>query len=145
MITAAVIVTGVAFAIGGCSFTEKPRWRLGSYATTTLGTRFIDANDLGKHSFHGSLTENNGIAYTCRGGHIDVTHVRIAADYVRYLYNKTRKYLLTDTSEFTFKSDEEPSVYFVQLKYPDNWQTLPPQDTSTACNQSYIKYNRINS
>ncbi|MDO8303669.1 MAG: DUF4056 domain-containing protein [Sedimentisphaerales bacterium] len=108
--------------------TETPRWRLGSYATTTLTTRFIDANNLGKHSFCGSLTENNGIAYTCRGGHIDVTHVRIAADYVRYLYNKTRKNILTSTSEFTFNSDEEPSVYFVQLKYPNHWQTLPPQD-----------------
>jgi hypothetical protein len=94
LIIAAIIVTALTLSASGCSFNGAPRPRLGCYATSTPGTRFIDANGLGKHSYRGSPFENNGIAYTCRGGHIDVTHARIGADNVRYLYDKTKKNLL---------------------------------------------------
>jgi hypothetical protein len=68
------IITSIAF-ICGCTAAGEPRVRFGTYATPTPGTRYLDINNLGKHSFGNSLSENDGIVYTCRGGHIDITHV----------------------------------------------------------------------
>jgi hypothetical protein len=127
-VSAAIVAAGTALAVCGCSFNGEPRVRLGSYATSTPGTRFIDANNLGGHSYGGSFFENNGIAYTCRGGHIDVTHARIGADNTRYLYNKARKKLMAGQTEFTYSLNVDRSTYFVKLAYPDNWASLPKSD-----------------
>ena len=124
---AGIVISGVIF-LNGCTVTDEPRLRLGSYATSTLGTNFIDANNLGRHCYQNFLFENNGIAYTCRGGHIDIAHVRIAADYVIYLYNKVRKSLMNNNAEFTFKLNVEPSMYFAKLDYPPDWKTLPQKE-----------------
>jgi len=96
---------------------------LGSYATATPGTKFIDSNSLGRHSYGNFLFENNGIVYTCLGGHIDIAHVRICADNTRHLYNKVRKNLLRESRDFTFKLNVEPSVYYVKLEYPADWKS----------------------
>ena len=92
----------------------------------------LDANGLGKHSYNSSPTllssENNGIAYTCRGGHIDVTHARIGADNVRYLYGKTKNNLMQGRTEFTYSLNVDHSTYFVKITYPANWKTLSPQE-----------------
>ena len=131
----ASVVAGAVLAIGGCSIDGRPRIRTGSYATATLGTNFMDANNLGKHSYYTPMNEADGIAYTCRGGHIDIAHVRIAADNVRYLYYLTRKYLMAADSEFTFKASEQPSRYYVHLKYPDNWKSLSQNDKKAIADE----------
>jgi hypothetical protein len=134
VLTAAAI--SVFFAVGGCSVGGQPRLRTGSYATATLGTNFLDANTLGKHSYRTPFSrERDGIVYTCRGGHIDIAHVRIASDYVRYLYYKTRSNLMKTDSEFRFKPNDEPSRYFVQLKYPADWKTLSHKDREQIADQ----------
>jgi hypothetical protein len=83
---------------------------------------------LGKHSYKSSpilvSSEGDGIAYTCRGGHIDVTHARIGADNVRYLYNKIEKNLNKGNTEFTYSLNVDRSTYYVKLQYPKDWQTL---------------------
>ena len=122
------MIAVAACATGGCSFDGSPRPRLGCYATSTPGGRFIDANGLGKHSYHGSPFEGNGIAYTCRGGHIDVTHARIGADNVRYLYEKAKKNILAGHAGFTYSLNVDRSTDFVTLTYPDNWRSLPKAD-----------------
>ncbi len=123
-----VIVAAVCgtVCLTGCSFSinNEPRPRLGSYATSTPGTFFLDANHLGSHNYDNSLFESNGIAYTCRGGHIDITHLRIYADYTRYLYTRTSKHLTANDTHLTFKLNVEPSSYFVTFTYPANWTTL---------------------
>jgi hypothetical protein len=123
----------------GCSFSDAPRPRLGCYATSTPGGRFIDANSLGKHSYESSpfllSSENNGIAYTCRGGHIDVTHARIGADNVRYLYIKTKKNLLQGRTEFTYSLNVDHSIYYVKLKYPENWKNMPAAEKTKIADE----------
>jgi hypothetical protein len=136
------ILIGAALAADGCSVNGRPRPRMGSYPTTTPGTNFVDVNNLGKHSYNTPLAENDGIVYTCRGGHIDIAHIRITADYVRYLYYKTRKNLLRTKSEFTFKSNEEPSMYFVQLKYPDCWKSLSRKDKRRIADEVALELSR---
>jgi hypothetical protein len=73
------------------------------------------------------MFENNGLVYTARGGHIDIAHLRIAADNTRSLYNKVRGHLLNADSEFYFKLNVEPSRYHVTLEYPPYWKDLPEE------------------
>ena len=42
----------IKFVVGG-----KPRFRMGSYASSTLGTKFPDPEDLGSHGYGFSLSE----------------------------------------------------------------------------------------
>ncbi|MDD5458607.1 MAG: DUF4056 domain-containing protein [Phycisphaerae bacterium] len=120
----AFALAAAMLAISGCTVTGSPRARLGCYATSTPGTRFIGEKGLGRHNYGNALFEGNGIAYTCRGGHIDVTHLRISADYTKYLYTQTRKHLLRNDKELNFKLNVEPSTYYVRLEYPPGWNLL---------------------
>src|SRR5512139_4039149 len=65
-------------------FNFGPRIRYGAYPTVILGTPWA-GEKLGTHGYYFRPSERNGIAYTCRGGHIDIMHVRIAADWTAYL------------------------------------------------------------
>ena len=130
----AVIIAGLIF-INGCSIGNEPRVRLGSYATNTPGTNFLDANSLGRHSYGFFLLENNGIVYTCRGGHIDIAHVRINADNVKYLYYKVRKNLLKEKRDLIFKLNVEPSTYFVTFDYPPDWESKTDQDKQKVADE----------
>jgi len=112
---------------------------LGSYATATIGTHFLDADSLGKHHYGNPTFEKNGIVYTCKGGHIDITHARIAADNVRYIQGKARKILLKTSREFDFKLKVEPSTYYVTLEYPPNWETLPKKEKRRIANELSIE------
>ncbi len=109
----------------GCTITGAPRTRLASYATATVGTAYIDSNSLGGHNYGNFMGEGNGIVYTCRGGHIDVAHLRIASDYVDYLYRKVKRNILKGNQGFTFKLNVEASRYHVDLKYPEDWENYP--------------------
>ena len=133
-----IALTGIATGItlsNGCTLNGEPRVRLGSYATATLGTNFLDINNLGRHSYENFLFENNGIVYTCRGGHIDIAHVRIGADNVRWLYYKVRKNLINNKSTFEFKLNVEPSTYFVKLKYPADWETKTQKEREETADE----------
>jgi hypothetical protein len=86
--------------------------------------RFLDAQDLGPHGYRFSWSEKNGIAYTCRGGHIDVAHVRKAIDWTGFLAAVTLEQFQKSETRFRFKL-HEPSVYLVTLTYPADWSELP--------------------
>jgi hypothetical protein len=145
----ACIMAAAVLAFGGCSMMGEPRLRVASYATPTLGTRFVDANDLGKHSYNSPLGEIDGIAYTCRGGDIDVAHVRISADYVRYLYGITRRNIIRSRSGFFFRPNDEPSKFFVRLTYPSYWKSLSRSDRAQLSDEvslelgQYLAYNVV--
>jgi hypothetical protein len=111
--------------VAGCSVNGSPRPRMGSYPASALPTKFLDVNNLGNHSYGMGLSENNGLVYTAEGGHIDIAHLRIAADNTRYLYGRVRQCLLNNDPEFTFKLNVEPSTYHADIQYPSYWQTIP--------------------
>ncbi|MFC1765377.1 DUF4056 domain-containing protein, partial [Planctomycetota bacterium] len=81
------------------------------YPTPTLAMRFIDVNDLGKHGYATQRGEGNGIVYTCRGGHIDIAHVRANADWVRYVAERVFAYIRHGETSFRFETYIEPSLY----------------------------------
>ncbi len=100
---------------------------MGSYPASSFPSHFIDINGLGNHAYGVGLTEHNGIIYTASGGHIDIAHLRIAADNTRWLYNKSKYHLLNSDKDFYFKLNVEPSQYHVTLEYPDYWKNLPKE------------------
>lgn len=106
---------------------KRPRFRMGSYPSSTLGTTFLGPEHLGQHGYRYSQSERKGIVYTCEAGHIDIAHLRKCADWTAYLAAKTLKQLMNNETEFSFKL-YEPSVYFVKLTYPENWQELPQKE-----------------
>jgi hypothetical protein len=65
-------------------------------------TDFMDTDNFGKHSYgKPNITERNGSLYTCKGGFIDFSHLRVAADWTVYLTFK----IITDD----MKNAELPS------------------------------------
>jgi len=115
------------FFFVGCGLNGQPRPRVGSYPASSMGSKFLDIDDLGTHSYGLGAGEHNGLVYTSSGGHIDIAHLRIAADNVKALYYKTRQNIINGNSEFTFKLNVEPSQYYVELEYPQYWPALSPQ------------------
>ena len=114
--------------LAGCGITGGPRPRMGSYPASAFPSAFLDINDLGRHSYGIGIFEHNGLAYTARGGHIDIAHLRIAADNTRWLTGRTREHLLKGDKEFYFKLNVEPSRYHVKLGYPDYWNKITETD-----------------
>ena len=109
-------------------FDNLPKIRRGSYATPTTGTTFLDLTNLGPHSYKPQSHEKkNGIVYTCKAGHIDISHVREAADWTAYLAAVTYKHLKNGDQLFSFTL-KEGSVCFVYLTYPNSWQSFSSED-----------------
>jgi hypothetical protein len=104
-------------------FDGPPRVRFGSYPSSNIGT-FFKGPDLGSHGYCFRLSEKDGVAYTCRGGHIDIIHVRIAADWTAYLAATTYRHLMNRESGFSCKLAVDRSTSFITFTYPENWDSL---------------------
>lgn len=112
-------------------FQAVPRLRVGCLPFPGPFTLFTAANptDLGEHSYHGAHTTGGppeverGIVYTCRGGFIDICHVRLSADLVAYVQPRIAYALERDWTCVRVRP-REPSVFRVTLDYPDAWWML---------------------
>jgi hypothetical protein len=104
-------------------FNRLPRIRFGTYPSSNIGTSFLGP-DLGSHGYHFRPSEKNGVVYTCRGGHIDIIHVRIAADWTAYLTARTYRHLMKRDRGFSYKLAVDRSRCFVTLSYPEDWDHL---------------------
>ena len=124
--------------LDGSGTKRRPRARVGRYASTTVGTIFTDPEDLGSHGYSNAQLERTGIVYTCKGGHVDIAHVRKAADWTAFLAAKTLEQLKKNETEFSFKF-KEPSRYFVQLTYPEFWQDMPEAERDRTARDVAIR------
>lgn len=115
----ALLISAIIFS--GCSFTGSPRPRPGIYATHA----FTDYDELGHHNYSSFVGESDGMVYTCRGGAVDIAHLRIGADNTYYLYNKTVKELNKGQTDFKYSLNTDPSVFNVHITYPGNFKSLP--------------------
>jgi len=79
-------------------------------------SEFVDPDNFGEHSYgKPALKEKNGSLYTCKGGFIDFSHVRVAADWTVYL---TFKIITEDTKEMDLPSSD--GQLKLQLKKVNN-------------------------
>ncbi|UCD52193.1 MAG: DUF4056 domain-containing protein [Phycisphaerales bacterium] len=126
-----VLVIGCAAGSSQARFLSRregkktPQARIACVPSPTMGVRYLDADDVGRHDYRSGRKESNGIVYTCRGGHIDVTHLRKIADWTAYLAYQTRDALIQSDRVFKFKMFE-PSQHYVQITYPPGWKYLSP-------------------
>jgi hypothetical protein len=100
-----------------------------------------DPNDLGQHAYdeqHGDSETKRGIIYTCRGGFIDIAHVRKSADMCKYVAVRAEMALLNDWSAFRVKS-LEPSIFIVRLDYPPYWKSLSPTEKKMLARELSIR------
>jgi len=104
-------------------FSGPPKIRFGTYPTATVGTFFLGPN-LGRHGYRLQPGEKNGVSYTCRGGHIDIIHVRIAADWTAYLATETFQTLMSGKPGFSYKLAVDRSHNYVSFTYPPDWDRL---------------------
>jgi hypothetical protein len=119
----------VLASMGGCGGdSNRPKGRIGTYAAATALTDFEGPGDLGTH---GAAEECNAQLYTCRGGHIDLSHLRKSADFTRYFAEDIFARINSARTYFSFKM-KAPSVYHVRLSYPNGWSGLSVQEKQEA-------------
>lgn len=115
----------VAILAGGCASGDEPHQRLGAFFGSPGGMSYPDPNDLGRHSYRFSLDEKDGgLVYTSRGGFIDIGHVREAADRAAYASRIACENLLAGRTGFSLRIIE-PSIYYVAVSYPADWNKMP--------------------
>ncbi len=151
-----IVLAALSVFSGGCSksnpgpdspakvfrrFVFPPRPRRGSYASSTIGTTFVDPKRLGRHGYYFSLTEQNGIVYTCRAGHIDLSHVRKCADWTAYLASHIYEKLMKNESILSFKM-LEASRYHVYIHYPQCWSELERKDKDRIAFEASVELAR---
>lgn len=116
-----IAAVSIVLLSGGCQESGKPRLRFGAFWGSPIGMEFAQPDHLGNHSFGFALHETNGMVYTCRGGFIDIAHVREAADRTAYLQRLVYRNIIRGNRRFSFRVIE-PSRYWVTLSYPKDWQ-----------------------
>ena len=121
------VIHSLLVLMAGCQSQPRPRLRLGAYFGAPIGIAYPDPEHLGKHGYTNGWSEKIGLVYTCRGGFVDIGHLRDAADRTRYCTTITFEKLMNSETELTFRL-LEPSVYIVNIRYPDNWDTLPEKE-----------------
>lgn len=129
-------------------FNAPPRTRFGGYAADIPGMTFLGSN-LGSHNYYWPFPEKNGIAYTCRGGHIDVVHLRNAADWTAYVTAESYRHLMKKDASFSCKMSVDRSRSYVTIAYPPGWDYLSEQDRSAIAEKialalgPYLTYSMV--
>ena len=118
---AGVAVLSFLIIASGCSI-GGPRPRMGTLPTPPPGPRFSDPDNLGQHSYGYNPFETNGIVYTYRAGHIDITHLRWNADNTRYFAEETYKALMKNKKGFSYVLALERSRHCIEFSYPESWK-----------------------
>src|SRR3989339_2062455 len=122
-VAAFVLLLMIISVLCGCSGNERPRMRFGAFFGSPAGMKFPDPDDLGRHNYKSTRGETDGMVYTCKGGFIDLGHVREAADRTAHIKRLTYRNIMQNKTEFSFRSIE-PSRYWVKISYPQNWDFL---------------------
>jgi hypothetical protein len=122
---------GIFILLGGCRRGDEPRMRMGAFFGSPAGMQFPEPNDLGIHGFDSGVNEINGMVYTCKGGFIDIGHVREAADRTAYLVKTVYQNLILNKTDFSFLV-VEPSRYWVDVAYPSDWDIYSQQQKETV-------------
>ena len=130
--------SGPASEVVARGFTLPPRLRYGKSPTLVfMGKQFIGGN-LGTHSYYYRPAEDNGVLYTCRAGHIDTTHLRVAADWTAYLTAKSYRHLMQGDPSYSFGMIADRSRHRMHITYPANWSSLSPEQRDRTAREAAL-------
>ena len=138
----ALVIGSLVVAGSGCAGTrhpddDPPRDRLGALpfpGTFTL-YRVADPEKLGLHRYErparfGREDEGrHGIVYTTRAGFLDVGHMRITIDHVRFAAERVRAAMRTRAGQVELPTIEG-STFFVTLRYPLEYAEATADDAT---------------
>ncbi len=134
----AVLGCGKPPSLMGDTYVSPPRSRVGRYPTATVGgADFRGIDDLGEHHYANMLGEHNGIVYTCQAGHIDIAHVRKAADNTAYVADESVRKMEAGETELVFRFTS-PARFLVTLQYPPDWDQWSAADKRDAAQQAAV-------
>jgi hypothetical protein len=130
---ALVWVSSFAACVGGCN--GAPRSRLGAlpYPGPTTLYATADPQNLGRHRYGGmprlfrADEASRGIVYTARAGFLDIAHLRITIDQVRYCTREFRRAIAKRQQALELAGPNR-STFHVSMHYPDDWADLPPAE-----------------
>ena len=123
VLVSVVLLAVAAITVPGCGGHIKPLFRMGSCFGSITKVNFRDLNELGRH---GGI-ERNGMVGTCRGGFIDLAHLRNAADLTRWLAKDIQAKMIKGRSRHSFTLTD-PSRHYIEITYPENWNDLPESE-----------------
>jgi len=121
-----IILTAAVF-LSGCQVGLRPRLRVSDFFGDPGGMVFPDPNNLGPHCLDKCHDEKTGMLYTCKGGFVDLGHLREAADRAYCISQITYENLMKSNKTFSYRVIE-PAHYDITLGYPDNWDQLSQQN-----------------
>lgn len=116
---------------------EDARLRWGAFFGSPFGMHFTDPERLGRHRSGFGPGETNGMLYTCRGGFIDVGHVREGADRTAFAKDVVYRNLMENKTDFSLHIIE-PSKYMVTISYPEMWQNYSQAEREAIANEISI-------
>lgn len=125
-----LVLVGTLLVTAGCG-EGRPRVRLGClpYPHTWTFFEVADPASLGVHQYDESpflarSTEiERGIVYTCDAGFLDIAHMRITIDWVRYMAAHVEEALAAGEPGFKVYG-RELTWYDVRFDYPADWEAM---------------------
>ena len=117
----------------------RPRARVGRYPTATIGggDAFIEPNKLGHHDYYFPFDEKTGVVYTCRGGHIDLSHVRKSADWTAYAAEEIFAAIQKRHTQLELVLSD-PGHYHITLNYPCDWDSRSTEEQLHSAREASI-------
>jgi hypothetical protein len=125
--------------LAGCQVSSRPRLRVSDFFGNPWGMKFPDPEHLGRHSIDPSNGEKLGMVYTCKGGFIDLGHLREAADRTQYVSQILYSTLIRGRTSCTYRIIE-PSHYHLTISYPEQWQSMSWEQKKAIARDVSIRY-----
>lgn len=128
-------------------FDGSPQMRTGAllFPAAIWPLNIADPSDLGQHAHAmgplpaARLEEtSSGLIYTRRAGFVDVAHLRNTIDLAFYARMNVRD-ALREHDDHIVLYGAEPSLYHVDLTYPDWWDGLTPSDREQLIDELSIR------
>lgn len=101
----------------------------------------MDLSDFGGEYYGNRSTQKIGMAYTCKGGFIDLGHLCESVNRTQYVYDICLRNLRTDRKEFSFRIIE-PAEYIVKVKCPLEWNRLSALEKDRIIQEVSIELGR---
>ncbi|MCC6428225.1 MAG: DUF4056 domain-containing protein [Phycisphaerales bacterium] len=141
------LLAGIAvILLSGCAIeSELPRSRLGAIPFPGMFTLYAssDVEDLGMHRYTGWANRPfepegaRGIVYTCRGGFLDLAHIRLSVDWTRYAWEQTHALMLAGGGEHRFT--HEDARFDIVIRLPSWWPELSAAEREGIIDEGSVR------